>query len=361
MGMKLFDDLDVLGEMTKLGTPLKAPEMDTVSGEVLAVLETGLLAEPRLNYSLLLGPSEIRQVLREKALSQGIELMEGVSFREAIRSSDGRKIVGAKFERDGESFQISSDVLIGADGYKSRVRDNFGARVKERTYPAIAGFFLNYEHGLDRMKMILGDGCQMVVLPCTKTKLSLGYTERGLSVERLSREDGVDYVRQKMARSAPFLKDVIETRINPDDETTLFIEPKAIRVEPWYVDGGVIIGDAAHAFHPGTGMGAQQAFIDAVTLSSILGEGVKRKDFSVSLLRGFEDQRRPFMNLLESTNNRNISMQLAKGSFSIWMRNRSIRALAKLIERRGYQEIITGVRPPTRLETMRLMTAFFVA
>lgn len=62
-GMKIFDELGVLSEITELAIPLKAPQVETVQGEVLAVLETGLLFEPRLNYSLALGPSEIRQIL----------------------------------------------------------------------------------------------------------------------------------------------------------------------------------------------------------------------------------------------------------------------------------------------------------
>jgi 2-polyprenyl-6-methoxyphenol hydroxylase-like FAD-dependent oxidoreductase len=315
-----------------------------------------------LNYSLLLGPSEIRQVLRERALSEGVKLMEGVTFKGAIRDSGSneKKISGAVLDKDGELVRIPCKVLVGADGYRSKVRENFGSKTREKTYPAIAGFFLEYEHGLDRMKMILGDGSQLVVLPCTKTRLSLGYTDKELSVERLSTEEGVNYVKKKMIQSAPYLKDAIEHGINPKDETTLFIEPKAIHVDPWVVDGGVLIGDAAHSFHPGTGMGAQQAFMDAATLSSILKECVKANDFSLSALWRFEKERRPFMNLLESTNNRNVSMQLAKGRFGVWFRNRSFRAVAKLIDRREYQEIISGVRAPTRSESLRLLAALFL-
>lgn len=51
-GMKIFDELGVLSEITKLAMPLKAPQVETVEGEVLAVLETGSLFEQRLNYSL---------------------------------------------------------------------------------------------------------------------------------------------------------------------------------------------------------------------------------------------------------------------------------------------------------------------
>jgi 2-polyprenyl-6-methoxyphenol hydroxylase-like FAD-dependent oxidoreductase len=352
--MKLFDRLGLLEDLTKLGTPLKPPEIVTDRGEQLAVVETSMLLEPRLNYDLLLGPSEIRQILREKALSDGIELLEGVSFKEVIRNSEGR-ITGARLERDLKTFELSSNVIVGADGYRSRVRQNFGAKTTERSYPVVVGLFLNHEHGLDRMKMILGDGSQMVVLPNTKTRLNVGYTEQGLDKGRVKQADGVRYLKDKMIRSAPYLKAAIEAGITPSDGSMLLIEPKAIHVEPWVVNGGVLIGDAAHAFHPGTGMGAEQAFRDASALSSILAECVAKDDYGLKALMRFEAERRSFMDFLEGTNNRNMSMQLSRGRARIWLRNRAVRATGKLIKRREYQEILSGARAPTRRENLRLI------
>ena len=358
--MKLFDELGVLENITNLGTPLKPPEIVTDRGEQLAIVETSMLLEPRLNYDLLVGPSEIRRVLREKALSEGVELLEGVKFKELIRDSEGR-ISGAKLERDGEPLPISSGVIVGADGYKSRVRESFGSKTVERSYPVVVGFFLNHEHGLERMKMILGDGSQMVVLPNTKTRLNVGYTEQGLDMERATQADGVRYLKERMIQSAPYLRNAIEEGITPDDESKLVTEPKAIHVEPWVVDGGVLIGDAAHAFHPGTGMGAEQAFRDAAVLSPILTDCANKNDFSLQALMRFEKERRPFMDFLESTNRRNISMQLSRGRARIWLRNRAVRATGKLIKRREYQEILSGARAPTRRENLRLIMTMLMS
>lgn len=358
--IRLFDELGVLEELTKLGTPLKSPEIVTDRGEQLATVETSMLLESRLNYDLLLGPSEIRQILRERALSEGVEILEGVSFKETIRDPRG-KISGARLERNGEPLQISSKIIVGADGYKSKVRQSFGSKATERSYPVVVGFFLKHEHGLDRMKMILGDGSQMVVLPNTKTRLNVGYTEQGLDIDRVKQTDGVQYLKDKMIGSAPFLKDAIEGGITSTDEPILVIEPKAIHVEPWVVDGGVLIGDAAHAFHPGTGMGAEQAFRDAAALSPILTDCVNKDDFSLQALMRFERERRPFMDFLENMNNRNISMQLSRGRARIWLRNRAVRATGKLIKKREYQEILSGARVPTRGENLRLIMTMLIS
>jgi len=360
-GMKIFDELGVLEDLTKLGIPLRPPEVVTNTGKSLAVIDTGLLSEPRLNYSLLLGPSEIRRVLREKALALGVELLEGYKFKDLARDPMSSKIVGAAVETDGEVVQLHSKVVVGADGYKSKVREQFGVRTKERTYPVVAAFFLEHEHGLDHMKMILGEGSQMVVLPCTRTRLNLGYTESGLTVDRLEHLGGPEYLREKMSMAAPYLREAIQREKDGGaKEDVLLIEPKVIHVDAWVVDGGVLIGDAAHSYHPGTGLGAQSAFMDAAALALILTKCTKDDDFSMSRLKQFEVERRPLVNFQEATNSRTMSMELSKGRFGIWLRNRSFRTAAKLIHRREYQEILTGVRPPTRVETLRLVARTFL-
>ena len=78
VAMKLFDELGVLEDISKLGMSLKGPEVDTSDGKVLATFDAGLISEPRLNYWLLAGPSEIRKILRERVISEGVELLEGV-------------------------------------------------------------------------------------------------------------------------------------------------------------------------------------------------------------------------------------------------------------------------------------------
>ena len=360
-GMKIFDELGVLEDLTTLGIPLKPPEVLTDKGESLAVIDTGLLSEPRLNYSLLLGPSEIRRVLRDRALSLGVELLEGCRFRELIRDSANGRIIGASVDQEGMEVRMASRVIVGADGYKSKVREQFGVRTKEKTYPVVAGFFLNHEHGLDHMKMILGEGSQMVVLPCTRTRLNLGYTEKGLTLGQLELKGGADYIRRKMGESAPSLRAaILSMDFSGADDATLFIDPKVIHVDEWVVDGGVLIGDAAHAMHPGTGLGAQQAFMDAASLAPILETCARDDDFSLQRLRQLEIRRRPLVNFIERTNNRTISMELAKNRLGIWLRNRTFRAVANLIRKREFQEIFEGSRPPSRVETLRLIARTFL-
>jgi len=45
------------------------------------------------------------------------------------------------------------------------------------------------------------------------------------------------------------------------------------------VDGGVLIGDAAHSFHQGNGAGAQQALADSLVLAEIIKSATEQMIF----------------------------------------------------------------------------------
>lgn len=363
-GLKFFDDLGVMKDMTDLGMPSKAAEVATVEGESLMISEDGLLFDKKYNYHLLLGPSEMRQVLRRHALENGVQILEGFNCKGTIKDADGR-IIGAKVstldgknveEEEEETSQISCNILIGADGYKSKLRKEFQVRSQEWLHKSlVTAFFVNYSHHLDRMKMLLGDGWMIVILPCTESRLCLGYTEKNLTRESLEVCGGQEYVTRKIADAAPFLSDAIR-KASPSlsDGSMISFQPVITKVAPWTVNGGVLIGDAAHSFHPSTGSGAQQAFADSLALAPILEKCLKTNNFSTTAFSEYENTREPFVKLLQNISERTTSMELARGGFNRWLRNRFFRTANKLIVKKKYQEVFSGLRPPTRSESFSI-------
>lgn len=140
--LQVFKELGVLEGMTDLGLPLRTVEVVTDEGETLMRGDLGrwfdqLSAKAKelvgFDYLLLLGPSEMRQVLKKDAISHGAEILEGVECKRVLRD-DNDKFVGAKLSKydAAEDFEIRCKVLIGADGYKSHVRRQFGVRVEKK-------------------------------------------------------------------------------------------------------------------------------------------------------------------------------------------------------------------------------------
>lgn len=177
-----------------------------------------------------------------------------------------------------------------------------------------------------------------------------------MSEEDLTQRGGENYVRKRIVEAAPFLSDaVMGSNASFSDESMLLISPQEIWASPLVVDGGVIIGDAAHSFHPGVGQGAQLAFVDSVTLAPILENCLKTSDFSRERLAELENVRGPFTRLARSTAHQTIPMELAKGRFNRWLRDRYFRKIGKLSQQEEVQEMFAGMRVPTRLEMLRFL------
>jgi 2-polyprenyl-6-methoxyphenol hydroxylase-like FAD-dependent oxidoreductase len=358
-GMKVFEELGVLAEVTAQGLKLKAPRIETKEKEVLADLDTGMLFENHLNYYLGMGPSEIRQVLKEHAASLGVEILEGVNYKGLIRSTNVERTVrGALATEDGAEYSISSHVLVGADGYKSKVRADLGPRVRSKDHEALVGFFVDYPHDEDRFRMVLCDGYYVVVYPWTGTRLSIGFGERGLTESSLAGKGGVEYAKKKVLDALPSLSAAVrEKRAQIMEDSGYVISPQEVRTSQWAFDGGVLIGDAAHSLHPGTGQGAQQAFVDAMKLAPIIESCLKTEDFSRESLAGFEAARMPLIRLAESTSQRVLSMETAGGGLSAWFRNRYFRKTNQLLAHRWFQEVLAGIRVPSRVETIKILVS----
>jgi 2-polyprenyl-6-methoxyphenol hydroxylase-like FAD-dependent oxidoreductase len=352
VGMKIFHDLGVLEDVKALAMPLKDSQADTPDGKMLAVIQTGLLFE-QFNFHLGLGPSEIREVLRRHAIGMGVEVMEGVKYLGLLKGERGR-VIGASVSRDGEEFTISCDLLVGADGYKSKVREDFGIEVESRNYSPVAAMFIQHEHGLDRFHMVLADGYQVAILPFTPDRLVVGLTERSIAYEELVKR-GEGYVKDRIEAAAPYLSSaVMKSPAKFSDDSLLIIEPAEIWAKTYAVDGGVLIGDAAHSFHPGTGQGAQQAFLDATMLASVVQTCLETREFSRESLMNYEKPRIAFMRFWKGNSRRLISMETAQGRFGRWLRDRYFRKITEISNRKEMQEILIGFRAPTRMELLRI-------
>lgn len=333
-GVKIFDELGVLEETTALGLAMMAPVVEA-GGETLLVAESGLLLEPRFNYHLMLGPSEVRKILRERALENGVEIVEGVECKHAVRDARG-KITGVRASKrhtkDVEDFEIGCGVLVGAEGYKSKLRGEFGIEATQGFHGSlVVSFFMDdYVHGQDRVRIILGDGRQTIIAPCTSTRLNVGFIERDLTFDRLKQEGGEAYVKRRIKESAPFLSGALEKNSASFDRGDMYHEqPFLVKTMHSVVDGGVLIGDSAHSFHPSTGSGAQQTMIDALTLAPVLEKSARSGDFSFKALEEYERLRRLFLKTVEASSKLVMSVTLANGRFNRWLRYRQMRAINK--------------------------------
>jgi salicylate hydroxylase len=173
---------------------------------------------------------------------------------------------------NGES--VSADLVIGADGIRSVVREQLFSDQQpvfagEHAYRAVidaAGTFGMVDDG--NLRMYLGRGTKVYLLPLLhRGQVSFDITALnadGTWAPAVTKEDvlatveGFDERIVEMTRSLDM--DTINVRAVYD------IDP----VEVWHSDSVVLIGDAAHAMCHHQGQGANSAILDSGALADAL-------------------------------------------------------------------------------------------
>lgn len=210
--------------------------------------------------------ADVHQVMADAARRAGVEMIAGA----AVVASEGTGVTTA----DGRRF--SGDVLIGADGVKSVIRERFEAYSPQFSghvaWRALVPVTPELQHLSDFPGIIIGPGAMIArynVRASRIMNLAFFAREEGWQEEGWTLPADPDEVRRvygawcedarllvEAACRQPMYKWAINTR-----------RP----LPTWVVDGRVtLIGDAAHAMTPFLGQGAVTGIEDAVVLARAL-------------------------------------------------------------------------------------------
>ena len=202
---------------------------------------------------------------------------------------DGDKVVGLTAKTPEGMIEVRADLVVGADGRHSAVRDLAGLEVEDFGAPMDVLWL--------RLSKRPGDGAQ-----------SLGRIQAGRLFVMLDRGDywqcafvipkggfnelrrqGLDAFRAAIVALNPALADRVKEIASWDDAKLLTV--KVDRLKRWYRDGLLCIGDAAHAMSPVGGVGINLAIQDAVAAANILALPLRKGPVSVELLSKVQARR----------------------------------------------------------------------
>ena len=163
---------------------------------------------------------------------------------------------------------IQADVLVGADGISSVIRDGLHGAAAPRYagYTAWRGIredtgFLPARSAL----LVIGEGSQFGAVPCGPGKLYWFLTKNGPRGTTQSKTKIMAVCRDWAAPVPEMVKGTPEDAILQND----IIDRPPMQ---WWGRGSVtLLGDAAHPTTPNLGQGACQALEDAVVLANCLG------------------------------------------------------------------------------------------
>ena len=183
---------------------------------------------------------------------------------------DGERVVGVEVEGPDGPGRVLADLVVGADGRRSLVRDAAGLELAEAGVPVDVLWFR-----VDREDEGLPDTLGNVGRDLVVTIPRIGYHQTALLIPKGGfdqvRAEGVERFRGRVIAAAPFLAPGIG-RVTFDDVSLLDVR---IGWAPrWHRPGVLLIGDAAHPMSPVFGVGINYAVQDSVaTARAILAAG----------------------------------------------------------------------------------------
>ncbi|HSH99811.1 MAG TPA: FAD-dependent oxidoreductase [Reyranella sp.] len=181
---------------------------------------------------------------------------------------EGGKVVGVRATVDGTAEEIHADLVVGADGRHSTVREALGFKVLTLGAPMDVLWF-RLSHRPSDAGEVMGrfDAGSILVMLDRGDYWQCAYVIPKGAAERVSAE-GIDRVRATIGRLAPAFADRLDELKSLDDLKLLTVGVD--RLETWWKSGVLCIGDAAHTMSPIGGVGINIAIQDAVAAANIL-------------------------------------------------------------------------------------------
>jgi 2-polyprenyl-6-methoxyphenol hydroxylase-like FAD-dependent oxidoreductase len=178
------------------------------------------------------------------------------------------RIVGVRAKTPSGTVEIRADLIVGADGRHSVVRERAGLQVMDLGAPMDV-LWMRISRLPSDPGQTLGhiEAGRILVMIDREEYWQCGYVIPKGAADEI-RKRGIEKFREDIASLEPFLRDRVKELRDWNDVSLLAV--KVDRLRQWWRPGLLCIGDAAHAMSPIGGVGINLAIQDAVAAANIL-------------------------------------------------------------------------------------------
>jgi 2-polyprenyl-6-methoxyphenol hydroxylase-like FAD-dependent oxidoreductase len=283
--------MDVIAELGLLGEFLARPHQEIRYAE-------GELGRRRLRLADF---THLRTVCKFIALMPQWDFLDFVAehaerlpaFRLMMKTEavglvqDRERVAGVVARTESGDIVIRSELVIGADGRHSRLREAAGLAVEDLGAPMDVLWF-KLASGEDRRHLVLGraEAGQALVMIDRGDYWQCAMIIRKGSFDAI-KALGIEAFRERVARLAR--RRHAEEMRSFDDVRLLTVTVDRLR--DWCRPGLLFIGDAAHAMSPAGGVGINLAIQDAVAAANLLSAPLRHGTLSLADLRRVQRRR----------------------------------------------------------------------
>jgi 2-polyprenyl-6-methoxyphenol hydroxylase-like FAD-dependent oxidoreductase len=200
------------------------------------------------------------------------------------------RVTGVKANTSEGTLEVRCQLVVGADGRSSTVRQCAGLEVNDLGAPIDVLWFRIAKKPDDPPQAFgfVSTGQFMVLIDRADYWQCAYVIPKGAFDGK--RAAGLGAFREEIVRCVPFFAGRIE-QIKDWDEVKL-LAVKVDHLRQWYREGLLCIGDSAHAMSPVGGVGINLAIQDAVATANLLGAKLRENTLELADLKKVQARRK---------------------------------------------------------------------
>lgn len=186
---------------------------------------------------------------------------------------DGDRVTGVTATTADGDLEITAELTVAADGRDSALRDAAGLVPVDYGVAVDVLWFHLPRTKVDPPDTLAYLDTESMVITIPRED----YYQSGMLIPKGGfpkvQEAGLAEFRERIVRVAPFLAEVVGSVTDWDQVKLLTVQVD--RLNQWWQDGLLCIGDAAHAMSPAFGVGVNYAIQDAVATANMLVDSLR--------------------------------------------------------------------------------------
>ena len=229
-------------------------------------------------------------IAEEAARYPAFHLMMSAEATGVLRG-DGDRVRGVTATTKDGSVEIEAVLTVAADGRDSTVRDSAGLIPRNFGVAIDLLWFRMPRTTVNPPDTLAYLDAESMVITIPRRE----YYQAGMLIPKggfpAVQDAGIEEFRARIVRVAPFLAEVVDSLESWDQVKLLTVQVN--RLDQWWLDGLLCIGDAAHAMSPAFGVGVNYAIQDAVATANLLVDRLRVGSVSAGDLARVQKRRMP--------------------------------------------------------------------